>query len=225
VALAAGDSGAEVSASGLLEWLVSLPPAARDQALEERLALGDGANYRAPLDEHLLGYYPSGVAAIVRALAEVPVVAEDVFIDLGSGLGKVAILAALLTGARARGIELQTPLVVAAQRSASRLRLDVTFTHGDVRDANLDDGSVFFLYAPVVGPALFAVLDRLRSVAEQRAIVVCALGVDLRAPWLVNRDIDAFWLSIYDSRFPNARPRTRRASPLPPLAQTIALER
>jgi SAM-dependent methyltransferase len=165
----------------------------------------------------------------VRALIEAPVRVDDVVIDLGAGLGKVVLLAHLLTGATTRGIELQPALVERAREAARRLGASARFTHADVRDADLDDGTVFFLYLPFTGPALTRVLQRLHAIAKRRAIVVCSLGLDLdrEASWLVRRPIDSFWLALYDSSVPRAR---RRSLPgLSPLAacftDAIALER
>jgi SAM-dependent methyltransferase len=214
-------------AADLINWLARLPAAARDAAIEDRLGIAACAPPSIPPGEHLIGYHASGIAAIVRALAEVPVVPGDVFLDLGSGLGKVVILAALLTGATARGIEIQPALVQWARASAVRAGVDVRFALGDVRDAFLEDGTVFFLYAPFTGPVLTSVVDRLREIATRKAIVVCALGIDLdRTSWLARRDVDAFWLSVYESRVPGAPPRSiRAASSLPANADAIAFER
>ncbi len=177
---------AGLSAADLLTWLSSLPPGARDAALEARFGIPGHlpSAASAPLGEHLLGYHASGVAPVVHALSEVPVVPGDVFIDLGSGLGKVVLLAALLTGAEARGVEVQAALVDRAREAASRVGVEARFHVGDARDplgAPLDDGTVFFLYTPFTGPALAAVVERLRVIAERHAIVVCALGLDLPA--------------------------------------------
>src|SRR4051812_42541976 len=57
-----------VSSADLLPWLASLPPGARDRAVEEYLGIGGPAPPDAPAGEHLVGYHPSGVAAIVQAL-------------------------------------------------------------------------------------------------------------------------------------------------------------
>lgn len=154
--------------------------------------------------DHLVGYHASGVDPILHALAEARVGPDDVVIDLGAGLGKVVFLAHLLTGATARGIELQASLVHRACWAASRLELSpsrVSFVHGDARTADLADGTLFFLYAPFTGQVLAEVLDRLREVARHHPIVVCALGIDLDrdARWLRARSVDAFWLTIYDS--------------------------
>lgn len=194
----------------LLLWLARTPPRERDAAIEAHLGIGANAIDSSPIDEHQIGYHPSGVAPIVHALAEVPVTPDDVFIDLGAGLGKVVLLAGLLTGAHARGIELQVPLVERARAAAERLALDVELIAADAREADIADGTVFFLYAPFSGPVLRAVLKRLRSLASERTIVVCTLGLDLeRIEWLARRNVDAFWLSIYDSVVPGAAARIR----------------
>ena len=189
----------------LLGWLCALPAAARDRALEEHLGIAQPRrkSQAAPPGPDLIGYQASGVAAIVRALVDVPVGATDVLVDLGAGLGKVVLLAHLLTGARVRGIEIQPELVTCARAAARRLGLgrEVELSQGDARQADLEPASVFYLYAPFTGVTLQAVLARLERVANERAIVICALGVDLHrnAPWLVARESDAFWLTVYDS--------------------------
>jgi hypothetical protein len=212
-----------------LDWLASLPPEERDAAVEAHLGIAGQPPSPAPPGDHLVGYHASGVAPIVRMLLGVPVVADDVVIDLGAGLGKVAMLTHYLTGATARGIELQPALVTRAREAAARRGLDVSFTGGDARDADLEDGTVFFLYVPFTGPVLADVLRRLRSVASRRQLVVCSLGIELdrEAPWLARRPLDAFWLTVYDSVIPGARPRPpSRESPIGGrAADDIAFER
>jgi hypothetical protein len=216
------------SPAELLAWLASMPPSKREVAVEDRLGLAPPPPSTPP-GPHGIGYHASGVAAILRMLIEVPVVAGDVLVDLGAGLGKVVLLTRLLTGATARGVEVQPALVGRAREAAVRLGLqDVTYAQGDAREADVADGTVFYLYAPFTGPVLVDVMDRLRSVAMRRAIVVCTLGVDLEreAPWLVRRPLDSFWLAIYDSVEPGAAPSARAASPIRgPLAEAIAFER
>ena len=192
----------------LLRWIASHPPHRRDEAIERRLGIGTPVSSAAPGSD-LVGYHASGVASIVRLFLEVPLGPDDVLVDLGSGLGKVVLLAALLTPARARGIELQPELAERARASARELGTSVELVSGDVRDAPLDDGTVFYLYAPFTGPVLETVIERLHAIAARRSIVVAALGIDLRASWLVPRELDAFWLSIYDSQLPGVAPRSQ----------------
>ncbi len=198
--------------AALLAWLASAKPDVRDAAIEEYLGIASPPASLAPPGDHLIGYHAGGVDPIVHALREAPVGPGDVLVDLGSGLGKVVLLAHLITGARARGIELQSELVEQARAAAARLGANVDFTLSDARHADLDDGTVFFLYLPFTGPVLAEVLHRLHAVAARRAIVVCALGVDLErhAPWLTRRPLDSFWLAIYDSAVAGALPRASR---------------
>jgi hypothetical protein len=143
--------------------------------------------------EHFIPHHESGEDPIARVVAEVR--DTDVFIDLGSGAGKVAIAVASKTRARVRGIEIQPDLVERARASAGDL--DVEFVCADARDAFLDDGTIFYLYLPFTGPVLDRVMERLRAIPHR--IVVCALGVDLsRFTWLRRRELDDFWLEIYD---------------------------
>ncbi len=214
-----------LSGSALLAWLATKPPDERDRAVEDYFDMGGAMSSAAP-GEDLVGYHPSSVAAIVRALIEAPVLADDVFVDLGSGLGKVVLLARLLTGARVVGIEVQAELVARAAQTATRLGIELELVHADMRVASLDDGTVFFLYAPCFGVALEELVARLRVVAEVRDIIVCALGIELDryAPWLCRRPSDSFWLSIYDSRVPGAAPLPpRRKHQLGSEAERVAL--
>ena len=140
-----------------------------------------------------------------------PIAAGDVFVDLGAGLGKVVMAVHLLTGARARGVEVQPALVAEARARAAELALDgVEFVPGDALTADLDDATVVFLYLPFTGAVLEGVLRRLEAVARRRQLVLCALGLDLRGvDWIAERPTEEFWLSIYDSRIEGARAPAR----------------
>ena len=133
-------------------------------------------------------YLPCPVDALLRLVEHAPVNASDVFVDVGSGVGRAAALVHLLTGARAMGLEVQPPLVAAARALAARLRLpDVTFVEGDAPElaAALAGGSVFLLYCPFSGDRLEKLLSRLEPIARARTLRVCC--VDLPLPprdWL-----------------------------------------
>jgi hypothetical protein len=212
----------------LLAWLAAHAPAERDTAIEHLLGIAHRPVAKDRLDADLIDYIPSGIAPIVRVVLDVPVAPEDVFVDLGAGLGKVAMVVHLLSGARTRGIELQADLVAGARTSAADLGLPhVSFELSDARDADLSDATVVFLYLPFTGATLSTVMQRLRAVAERRAIVLCTLGLDLRGfDWLTVRQTQEFWLSIYDSRFPGAVPRPlHKFAPLGSVGEAVASER
>ena len=212
----------------LLAWLQAHPPGDRDAAIERLLGIA-----RAPTalggapGEDRMPYMPSAIGQIVRAVLDVPITEHDVFVDLGAGLGKAAMAVHLLTGAQARGVELQAVLVSEASAQARELGLDaVSFAQGDALDADLDDATVVFLYLPFTGDVLAGVLQRLEAVARRRQLVLCALGVDLHVDWITARPTDEFWLTIYDSHIAGAEPRPVRAAlPFGSLGEAIARER
>lgn len=151
---------------------------------------------------------------MVAALIETGADQEDVFVDLGCGLGKVTALARLISGARVRGIELQQELISRAPKLEG-----VEYFHGDVRDAPLDDGTIFYLYNPFSGDVLAQVLSRLRSIALKRVITICTLGLSLNEDWLEERAFEHFWLQIFDSR---GFPRRMRSRPTDPRLVRLA---
>lgn len=129
---------------------------------------------------------------IEEALLEAKVGPGDVFIDLGAGLGKV-VEAAKKKGATARGIEIQRELVEKARAMGREM------VCADAREADLADGTVFYLYSPFTGRVLERVMDRLREVSKTHPIRICAVAVDVDRPWLRRRPLESFWLAVYDS--------------------------
>jgi SAM-dependent methyltransferase len=130
-----------------------------------------------------------------------------VFYDLGSGLGRVALLAGLLTNAQVRGIEFEPAYCAYAQERAHNLNLSrVTFRNGDAREADYTDGTFFFLYTPFIGRVLQAVLARLETEARTRPITIAAYGACTRdvaqQPWLqptVQRAFEYDTLALFRS--------------------------
>ena len=216
----------ELRGTKFLAWVGAHATDSRDRALEELLGIARPVSELggAPGADRM-PYMPSAIAPIVRAVLDVPITRDDVFVDLGAGLGKAAMAVHLLTGARARGVELQPALVLEANARARELALEgVTFVQSDALEADLDDATVVFLYLPFTGDVLAGVLRRLEAVARRRQLVICSLGLELRGvDWLAARPTEEFWLSIYDSRIPGATPRPPGSpSPLGALGEAIA---
>jgi len=187
----------------LLERLLNVPFFDRDAWVQELLGIDDPPFDIPDLPRGSVPYLPSGVEEIVAMVREVPVRSDDQIMDLGSGLGRVVLLAHLLSGARACGVEIQEPLVQRARACAAELALNgVSFVHANDADTELD-GSIFFLYAPCNGQMLARLLHRLEGVARRRAIVVCAVGLKFPdVPWLVPRPTSCVSLTVYDSHVP-----------------------
>jgi SAM-dependent methyltransferase len=123
------------------------------------------------LEPEMVEYYKTPARVVFDLVDRFGVTAEDVFVDVGSGLGQAAILVNLLTGARARGIEIEPAYCAYARDCAARLGLrDVEFITADAREADLSEGTVFFLYTPFRGNMMLEVLGRLRTEGYSRRI-------------------------------------------------------
>ena len=102
---------------------------------------------------------------------------NDVFFDLGSGLGQVAILIHLLTGVVAKGIEFEPAFCHYAQHCAAALHLtEVTFTNTDAREAGYSGGTIFFMFTPFGSEIMQSVLKLLREESLQRKIKLITYG-------------------------------------------------
>jgi len=161
----------------------------RDEVLSDVLQLREPRERRLhPLLE-MVFYQPTPVRHILRLLTATALSEADVFVDLGSGLGHVTVLASMLTGVRSIGIEVEAAYVASAQECAQGLRISrVRFICEDARAADLSSGTVFYLYSPFTGSILADVLERLEKASTSRRIKICALGPCTRtlakAPWL-----------------------------------------
>jgi histone methylation protein DOT1 len=129
-----------------------------------------------PLPE-MVFYQPTPVRHILHLIEACSLSKDDVFVDIGSGLGHVALLASVLTGARSIGIEVDPAYVACAEECAWGLRLNhAQFICDDARHADLSAGDVFYLYSPFTGSILCDVLERLRSESTKRSLKICAFG-------------------------------------------------
>ena len=163
-----------------------------DELISGVLHVREPAHAAAHPDPEKVFYQPTPARHILRMMAIGRLSGSDVFVDLGSGLGHTAILVAILTGARAIGIEAEAAYVRSARACAGKLGLrHVSFVHQDARDAEFSVGTVFYLYTPFTGSILAAVLRKLRDEASQRPIRICSLGpctlTLCKQPWLKSR--------------------------------------
>jgi hypothetical protein len=133
------------------------------------------------LQPGMIGYHPTPARVILALIEHARLGADDVFYDLGAGLGRVALLVGLLTAAQVKGVEFEPAYCAYAQQRATNLHLSrVTFLNVDARQAEYTDGTVFFLYTPFTGHLLQAVLARLHEEARTRPITLATYGACTR---------------------------------------------
>jgi tRNA/tmRNA/rRNA uracil-C5-methylase (TrmA/RlmC/RlmD family) len=123
-------------------------------------------------------YYQKTPARIIFELVEnVHFGNDDVFFDLGSGLGQVAILINLLTGVTVKGVEFEPAFCSHARVCAAELNLtNVTFINADARKADYSDGTLFFMFTPFRGGIMQEVLEILRRESLSRKIKIITYG-------------------------------------------------
>jgi hypothetical protein len=186
--------------SALLERILAVPFLERDAWVDALLGIDSPPPDDAHLPRGAVPYLPCGVDEILAAIREAPITERDELVDLGAGLGRVVMLVHLVTGAGARGIEIQEHLARRARERAAELGCsDVSFVHADATETELE-GTIFFLYAPCNGAMLERLMARIEQVASHRRVVVCAVGVELRGvARLVARPTSSRALTIYES--------------------------
>ncbi len=157
------------------------------------------------LEREMVHLEHTPTSVVLEMVDRAGITPQSHFFDIGSGLGQVAILVHLLTGARASGVELDGAFCACARQSAAALGLQgVDFVNLDARHADYQSGDIFFLFTPFRGAILQSVLDRLRAVATQNAITLCTYGpctlTVAQQPWLKSIDTHAdheFKLAIF----------------------------
>lgn len=183
--------------------LAQVPPGEREAWVNATLGLGPPPDDGPQLPRECVPYLPCAVDSMVSVVEHAQVRATDVFVDVGSGVGRAAALVNLLSGAQAVGIEVQPALVEAARALVARLPLpNVSFVEGDVAtlDSALTVGSVFFLYCPFGGDRLTNLLTRLEAVARLREICIATVNLPLpKLPWLRLSSHPAADIEIYRS--------------------------
>lgn len=123
--------------------------------------------------QYRVRYEPSQWFALARILPRREVAPTDVFVDFGSGMGRVVYQAARYPIARVEGVELSADLSAIAHDNIARTRHklrcpDVRLTTSDVLDYEIpDDVTLAFFANPFKGPIFQSVVDRLVDSCER----------------------------------------------------------
>lgn len=187
----------------LREAFLKIAPGERDGWLNALLAIDDVPDDGPEVPRGCVPYLPCPVNALLRVVERARVTSSDVFVDIGSGLGRATAFVHLLTGADAVGIEIQSGLVRAARGLAADLGLArVRYIEGDAGGSSgaVPEGTVFFLYCPFGGDRLVNALGNLERIARRRPIRVACLDLPLPAcRWLTREARPDGDLTIYRS--------------------------
>lgn len=203
-------SNAQVTPAVFRAALLGVPPTERDAWLDRVLGLDSFPDDGPALPPGCVPYLPCPVDALLRMVEHAGVQASDVFVDVGSGVGRTAALVHLLTGAAAIGIEIQPELVLASRELQARLNVSrFSPIEGDAAllTGCITIGSIFFLYCPFSGERLEKVLDDLESIARTRPIRICCVDLPLPPrPWLTFAAPPSGDLTVYRSTLLDGSP-------------------
>jgi hypothetical protein len=178
----------------------------RDELVSGVLQLREPSEPNLQRSPEMVPYQPTPVRHILHLIAATALAEDDVFVDLGSGLGHVPLLVSMVTRAQSLGIEVQAAYVASARECAQSLHLSrVRFIPQDAREADLSSGTVFYLYSPFNGSILTDVLSALRMESTRRSIKICSLGPCTRTvaneTWLKASALpDTGRITVFDSQ-------------------------
>ena len=182
---------------------------------EDLDGLISGVFFTSPLPEEslerepgMIRYQSTPASVILEMIDQSKFSKEDIFYDLGSGLGLVVNLVHILTGVRCVGVEYQPSYSRYAEQIAMDFGLDeVAFINADVRTVDISDGTVFYLFNPFGGHIFDAVMQNLFILAGKQEITICSYGTCTEEiamlPWLEIDDPDTkhdFKLAIFRSK-------------------------
>lgn len=178
----------------------------RDELMSGVFQLREPSEPSLQRSPEMVPYQPTPVRHILHLIAASALAEDDVFVDLGSGLGHVPLLVSMVTGAQSLGIEVHAPYVASARECAQGLHLSrVRFIPQDAREADLSSGTVFYLYSPFSGSILTDMLSALRMEGMRRSIKICSLGPCTRTlaneTWLkASAPPDTRRIAVFDSQ-------------------------
>lgn len=163
-----------------------------------------------------VGYITTHVVQVLEMASELT--PADVFYDLGSGLGFVPILISWLTGARAIGIEIEPAFVARAREQATKLGLGekVSFLEKDLREQDYPDATAVFMFYPVRGASLEAVIAKVEARGRAHPLKVYSLGLSgqplVDQPWIEVRGQSPSGLLALQSKVDAATKKTKPAA-------------
>jgi SAM-dependent methyltransferase len=167
-----------------------------DALLRGVLEVATPPQEREPGGEGMVHFERTPARAVLELVDRTQLAPESVFYDLGAGLGHVAILVHLLTGATCIGVEIEPAYCAYARRCIQELGIEkVTFLQEDAQYADYTAGQVFFMFTPFTGSMWRTVLERLAEVVRRKPIQVCSYGPCTQ--WLAQ----CSWLVPCDENF------------------------
>jgi len=160
------------------------------------------------LDPDMVFYQKTPARVVFELIKKVNFRRDDVFYDLGSGLGQVVILVKLLTDVTVKGVEIEPAFCEYGNGCVDSLNLKgVTFINADARYIDYSLGTVFFMYTPFKGQVLQEILTLIQKESLKRCITLITYGpctpIISRQSWLHKEALcneNIYRLAVFKSR-------------------------
>lgn len=121
--------------------------------------------------QHLASVHWTPVPVILQAAAQLSLQPHERVLDVGSGVGKVCIMGALVQAGHWHGVEQSQALVACARDLAAQLGVATrtSFWAGDALAIDWTDYHVIYLFNPFEQPLTGGVVDHAFDIAAHRA--------------------------------------------------------
>jgi len=116
-------------------------------------------------------YATIGYLNVQKVLRVVKPGPQDVFCDIGSGMGRILCVVAREPVRKCVGVELLEPLCQIARRNAISLRgrkAPIQIVCGDATTVDLSEGTIYFMFNPFGGETLRDTLENIRCSLSQK---------------------------------------------------------
>ena len=192
----------ELSPADLAKELTGRPNVECDAYVQRLFEVSEVPEAESERPAKMVHYLPSPFGSIVELAARVG--PNDVFYDVGSGLGLVTVLVAWMTGARAKGLEREPAYHRQAVALAARFpSLAVEPILGDAREHDYRDATVVYVYDTFRDELLDQLLSKLAAVAAEHPLTVISRGRSSpqigAQPWLTQTELTPTGLTVFKS--------------------------
>jgi hypothetical protein len=164
---------------------------------ERRLGISTRGYFAASAPQNA-SYGTTSFSVVFALLDALRLTEEDVFVDLGCGMGRVVCCAALRSLRGVIGVEYEGALAEIARQNAARLRgrrSPLTIVHGGAEDFDYSRGTIFYLYNPFGAEILGQVMTRLEKSLAHRSR---PFRIVYMKPVCESLMLDLAWLEPYD---------------------------
>lgn len=176
---------------------ISMVSMVRDHFRDKKMGIDTYGN-ASMIEKSLYGdageYAPISYEEMDGILAYLDPREDDIFVDLGCGMGRAVLLAASRRLKKSVGVELKEALIAAALDNLSGARglmSPVELIHTDAATFDIKEGTIFFLYNPFGHKTTSKVADNIRRFSETapKPVRIVYYGPQYRhifdeAPWL-----------------------------------------